>query len=167
MRTPSESKGFTLTELAVAVGVIGLLASLLTAAVLPALKKGRDVKRKSDVAQIGKFLAARGCYVPEGGPGTYDLADLAGELSAKFPQYGASLTALPHDPRGGTDAETKYRYEVTSDGKKCVLYANLEYVHENVTLGALTDPTPGGGVGVLNGVTKGLNGTTRYFQVTN
>lgn len=36
-----------------------------------------------------------------------------------------------------------------------------------ITLPNLTNPTPGGGLGVLKGETTGPNGTKIYFQVSN
>ena len=105
--------------------------------------------------------------MPDAGAGDYDVGDLMAELKAKFPQYAQFIASVPKDPRGGTDAVTKYRYVVTADAAACALYANLEKSDEPVTLVALTAPTPGGGTGVLEASTEGPNGTTRYFQASN
>jgi hypothetical protein len=55
---------------------------------------------------------------------------------------------------------------VTND-KKCALYANLENDSEAVTLNNINMATPGAGNGVFASSTPGINGTNRYFQVSN
>ena len=54
MRKLSTSKGVTLIELLVVVVVIGVLASVVLMVINPLtqFKKGRDTRRKSDLAQI-------------------------------------------------------------------------------------------------------------------
>ncbi|MEY4744493.1 MAG: hypothetical protein RL272_438 [Candidatus Parcubacteria bacterium] len=160
-------RGFTLIEILAAVAVIGVLATLTVAASGNALRQARDVKRKSAVNQLGRFLASGTCYVPDAGAGDYDIGAFIGELKAKFPQYAQFMGALPKDPRGGTDTVTKYRYVVTADASACALYANLENKDEPVTLTAIDAPTPGGGNGVLDAAAPGPNGSTKYFQTSN
>ncbi len=160
-------RGFTLIEALITVAVIGVLATLVSVAAGNALRQARDVKRKTAVRQLGRFLASGTCYVPDAGAGDYDVGQLIGELKTKFPQYAQFMGAFPKDPKGGTDAETKYRYAVTADASACALYANLENKDEPVTLTSLAAPTPGGGNGVLNAVAPGPNGTTRYVQAAN
>lgn len=160
-------RGFTLVEMLITVAVVAVLATLVAAASGSALRQARDVKRKTAVQQLGRFLASGSCYVPDAGAGDYDVGQIIGELKTKFPQYAQFMGALPKDPRGGTEAETKYRYVVTADASACALYANLENKDEPVTLTSLTAPTPGGGNGVLNAAAPGPNGTTRYVQAAN
>lgn len=146
-------------------GIIGILATIVFVFVLPTRNKARDVKRKSDLAQIGRFLAVS-CYEPIGGPGDYDLVQIANELIAKNPSYATYLANVPRDPAKGTDTETFYRYQYASGGR-CALYANLENAAEPITLPKLTSPTAGGGQGVLEAATQGWNGTRKYFQFSN
>ncbi|HTK04701.1 MAG TPA: prepilin-type N-terminal cleavage/methylation domain-containing protein [Candidatus Eisenbacteria bacterium] len=160
-------RGFTLTEILIAIAIIGLLATLGMVAAGGALRQARDVKRKTSIAQIGRFLAGGQCYMPDAGAGDYDLGDIIGEVKAKFPQYAQYMSAVPKDPRGGTEAVTKFRYVVTGDGQACALYANLENKDEPVTLTSLTAPTPGGGSGVFDAAAPGPNGTTRFYQASN
>lgn len=159
-------QGFSLIELLVAVAIIGIIATLVSVSLFSSLKKARDAKRKSDLAQIGRILSA-GCYMPNAGPGEYDLIVLMEELKNKYPQYANFISQTPKDPKSGTASESFYRYVVIEDGTKCVLYANLENINEPVTITGITAPTAGGGTGVLQASSPGWNGTDKYFQISN
>ena len=162
----SSKKGFSLIEIAITIGIIGLLATIVLANTIFARDKARDTKRIADLSQIGRFLTIS-CYQPSGGETSMDLADLAAELVAANPQYSQYLSSVPQDPSTGTPSQTNYTYIVTPDGDSCALYANLEVESTEVTLFSLTDPAPGGGQGVLQGSSVGPNGTNLYFQYSN
>lgn len=170
---PNESEGcrkksgFTLVEVLVVVAIIGVLATIVVAAVGPALAKSRDAKRKFELSQIGRFLTGSSCYIPTAGTGDYDLGAVFAEVLAKNPQYAQMMSKTPRDPRGGTDQKTLYRYAVSEDGQRCVLYANLENRNEAVTITGVTAPMPGRGTGVLQAAVPGVHGTDRFFQVSN
>lgn len=155
-------KGFSLIELIVVIGIIGLLAGIVTVSLAPARVKARDTKRKADLNQIGRFFSASSCYLPNSGPGDYDLAELFNELKNKYPQI--SIAGLPKDPKTGKPERTNYRYKVNEENR-CALYANLENKEEKITLITINSPTAGGGTGTLQG-SIGPNGTTVYFQVS-
>jgi len=161
------TRGLTLVEILTTIGILAILATIVMAAVIPVRKKGRDAKRKFELAQIGRFMAGSSCYEPDGGPGEYDLADLFSEIIIKNPQVKAMIGKVPRDPNGGTDSESFYIYLLSDDGKKCSIYANLENENEKVTLSGITEPTAGRGTGVLEGITIGHNGSNKYFQVSN
>lgn len=157
--------GFSLIELLVVISIIALLGSIVFVALGDTRKKARDTKRKSDLSQIGRFILASECYMPDGGAGDYDFKDLVAELVVKYPQYANFSSSLPIDPKSGNDTISNYRYEVTLD-KHCVIYANFENENEEITLSSLTAPAPNAGTGILNATNPGPNGTTIYYQVS-
>ncbi|MCH7523733.1 MAG: prepilin-type N-terminal cleavage/methylation domain-containing protein [Bacteroidetes bacterium] len=161
-----KKSGFTMIELLVVIGIIGIIASIVIVATSSARIKARDAKRKFEISQIGKFLTLS-CYLPYAGGGEYDFLEIIDEVKIKFPQAGKAISVNPKDPKTGTDTESFYRYIVTADGSKCALYANLENENEEVTLQSLTEPTAGGGSGVLEASSTGWNGSTKYFQASN
>lgn len=158
--------GFTLIEILVVIAIIGTLASIMYVAFGSVTVKARDTKRKAELSQVGKYFSGVKCYLPNAGAGDYDIADLITELKSKYPQYSSFVAKAPRDPKSGTQSKTNYRYIVSSDGKKCSLYANLENKNEPVTLKNINIPTAGGGTGVFAGQT-GANGTDRYYQISN
>lgn len=160
------SRGFSLVEILVVIAIIGVLATIGVVALSGTRAKARDSKRKNDINQIGRFLTF-GCLLPDTGDGEYDLNQLIAELVAKYPQYASSVPKNLKDPKTGTDTISNYKYIVADNGSRCVLYANLENENEPITLPSLTQPTPGGGKGVLESSTAGWNGTNKYFQISN
>jgi len=158
-----KQKAFTLIELLVVIAIIGILAAIIFVASGSATGKARDARRKSDLGQIGRYLAGSDCYIPNAGAGDYDITTLVPELQAKYPQYSNFIQA-PKDPKSGSDTQSNYHYLVV-DTSHCVLYANLENENEPITLSSLTAPTAGGGTGVLHATNTGVNGTNIFYQI--
>lgn len=152
-------------ELIVVIAIVGVLATLAFVYLVGGRDKARDTKRKSDLAQIGRFLSLS-CFTPTAGSGDYDLAVIANELLVRYPQYQSFMASIPQDPKTGNTSQTNYRY-IVSDNNQCALYANLENEAESVTLTEITSPTPGGGQGVFMAPAVGWNGTNLYFQFSN
>lgn len=159
-------RGFTLIEVLIVTAILAVLATIVILALRPARESARDVRRKAEINQIGRFVTL-GCPVPNAGDGDYDLLPLVEELKASRPQISNFITQIPRDPLKGTDSESFYRYVVDSSGlnKKCAVYANLENDSERVTLPGVSVPGSGG-TGVFEGATEGWNGTNKYFQVS-
>jgi prepilin-type N-terminal cleavage/methylation domain-containing protein len=158
-------RAFTLIETLVVISIIGILATTIITSLLGARDKARDVKRKAEISQIGRFLVMS-CYAPDAGDGDYDLMPIAQELLNKNPQYSQYLKMIPKDPKSGSDTESGYRYIVSDNGTKCAIYANLENENEPITL-SITIPTPKGGTGVFRAANNGPNGTQLYYQYSN
>lgn len=161
---PYMRKAFTLVELLVSVAIVGILASIVMVAVLPARRKARDTARVAEMNQMGRFLLAISCYEPKIGPGDYDLQVLYEDLVSVNPGVKQYFSQAPRDPKGGDAAKSGYRYAYTSEGK-CALYANLEDDGARVTLDNLTAPTPGAGTGTLRASVPGPNGGELYYQI--
>jgi len=121
-------------------------------AVAPIRGKARDAKRKDDLSKLGQILYANSCYIPDGGPGDYDIAALVPELVVKYPQYQSYVSFLPYDPKSGNSSQTNYHYVYSDDGH-CRIYANLE--NESEPLGGYVVTGP-----------SGPNGTNIYYQIS-
>lgn len=161
-----KKKGFTLIETLVVIVIIGILASVVFVATGSARGRARDAKRKTELSQMGRFLAGSSCYLPNAGARDYDIADLFEELKIKYPQISQFISEPPSDPKSGTETQSFYRY-IINDSGKCVLYANLENEQEAVTLPSISEPTAGGGSGIFETAVPGWNGSNKYFQVSN
>lgn len=116
------SPGFTLVELLVVVGLIGILTAAILTAFNPVtqIKKGRDTRRKSDLRQVQSALE-------------FYRSDRAGyPLTAAFPACGQPFTygtstymqKIPCDPSGGS-------YTYSSDSLTYTFYACLEYINDS------------------------------------
>lgn len=164
MKNKKNLHGFSLIEILVVIGIIGILSTFVVIALSGVRAKARDSKRKHDLATIGRFMSLS-CYTPTAGDGEYDLSDLAAELLVVNPSYKQYLKSVPIDPLTGTVMQSNFTYIV--DGDKCALYANLENEEEEITLKNIDTPTAGAGVGVLQGTSPGVNNTIIYFQHSN
>lgn len=83
---PSLSKGFTLLELLVVIGIIGLLASILVVNLTSARRRARDTKR---IADIRNLQTAAEDYYGKNGKYPATIADLV---------TGGQIPTWPLDP---------------------------------------------------------------------
>lgn len=92
--------GFTLIEILVAIGVIAVLVSVSTFALNNAREKGRDSKRKQDLAAIAGALALyfeqNGQYPANASEGVPDVSGSGSWISNLVPEY---IEKLPVDPK--------------------------------------------------------------------
>ena len=103
------SRGFTLIELLVVIAIIGILSSVVLASLNSARTKARDARRVADLKQIQIALEI---FYDSNSRYPTVLTELVGSGS------GASLPALPADPRGtgnGTNVNNGYKFAINSD----------------------------------------------------
>ena len=125
----SHKKGFTIIELLVTMALIGVLATVVVFLINPArmLARARDTQRQSDLiailSSIYQYSAEHSGALPDSdgdpltnnfpttptcigtGIGCYDLASAGDAGETIVPVY---MSAIPKDPKTGTDANTGY-----------------------------------------------------------
>jgi type II secretion system protein G len=123
------SRGFTLIELIVVIGILAILSVFLLLAVNPLeqYQKAQDARRKSDLSQIQKALEAyyqdKGRYPANSTDGNYYIQTT--DVITPIKQWGESwspyMTTLPKD--NGT---RRYIYSASPDGQSYWLYTSLQ-----------------------------------------
>jgi prepilin-type N-terminal cleavage/methylation domain-containing protein len=153
-------RGFTLVELMIVMGLLGILASVVLNNFIGTIAKGRDARRKDDLKQIAKGLEAfatdfGGYPASEDGkvmgcrdaPGTEFFACGEG-ISDRFRVYRETidepivyLNTWPRDP----DSQKEYIYVYDSTNGGFALYASLENTNDrDVKVQANGQPDPAG-----------------------
>lgn len=133
--------GFTLMEIMIVIAIIGILATMIIGAFLASQKKGRDVRRKGDLAQLTKALdmynSDQGSYPPAGvggvihGCGTLDTT-VNPPLPSKDCLWGQAWTLIvngntvTYEIQLPSDTQSGRQYYYASDGTYYQLYASLE-----------------------------------------
>jgi len=138
--------GFSLLEMTVVMAIMGILASAAIGAYLASQQKGRDARRKNDLAQMQRALEA---YTADHGLYPAAVASRIGSCGAGGDgacSWGGEFTdvngtvymkQLPKD----LSAQRVYVYATSSDRKKYQLFALLENKNDPaiVTYTALCD----------------------------
>jgi prepilin-type N-terminal cleavage/methylation domain-containing protein len=166
----STAKAFSLIEMLVVIGIIAVLATIVAVATSAVRIKTHDQARMTDLNNIYRFLGTAGggsiaSYWPDSIADDGDLNELLNALSVKF--NTKFFSQAPRDPSAATQSESGYRYRYNNGN--LVIYANLEKKDTPPTL-LFNEPTPAGGRGVFVGTgawANGINGTDRYYQVSN
>ncbi|PIR88840.1 MAG: hypothetical protein COU09_00225 [Candidatus Harrisonbacteria bacterium CG10_big_fil_rev_8_21_14_0_10_44_23] len=128
-----KTKGFTLIEVLIVVGIIGLLASVILVGLNASRSKARDARRVTDLRQVQQGLELY--YVKEG---EYPNANSWSALESDLSSVG--VDSLPTDPKRGGDS---YQYEAGDDQQEYVLQATLEEDYEEgvgLMKDSFTDP---------------------------
>jgi type II secretion system protein G len=132
-------KGFTLIEIMVVIAIMGVLITMIAGSFIASQKKGRDLKRKSDIVQVGKAMEMYfydkgryplgdagtgkfiGCVESVGGPEVAcDWGSTTGWKNATAGVIYMGL--LPKDPT----STQKYWYSSDATGSYYKIYARLE-----------------------------------------
>ena len=159
------SKGFTLIEVLIAVSIIGLISAVALGNFRTSQIKGRDTRRKSDLAQVQKSLELYyndyssypssdgsgrilGCPATSSSPCTWG--------TGSFQDAGSKTTYMPVIPKD-PNAQFYYFYKSSADGGKYQLFARLENTQ---------DPTIVGGLSINCGVTCNFGLASPNVKVT-
>lgn len=101
-----EKKGFTLIELLVVIALLGVMSVLVIPSFNGSLRKSRDTKRKTDLAQIAKALEVyyndAGSY-PVSSNGKIQVGTSTIDWGSAFSNGSVVyMTKLPKDPRSSS-----------------------------------------------------------------
>ena len=163
-----QRKGFTLVELLVAVGIIGVLASVSVVSVNSVRQKGRDAKRISEVKQMQSalegYFSSNSTYPVEGPTvlGSANNVTLCSDNTG-FAAAGCAnpfMQTVNRDPRngaavpGGNNAFYDYTYQSRNSAgdadcaaAPCASYSIQFYLESGTGSfrgGVLTTATPNG-----------------------
>lgn len=130
----TNKKGFTLIEILIVVGIIGLLASVVLSGLGSVRGRGRDTRRVADLRQVqqGLELYYTRCQRYPGGPATSGSSCGSGNpttwqsLRTTLTGSGLGVTSVPSDPIYSDDSTDGYKYAVSGDGQEYILQATLE-----------------------------------------
>ena len=113
-----KNKAFTLIEILVSIGIIGIIAGIVIFQMNGAANAGKDSRRKVDIeaikSAIVSYRAENNNKVP------VESCDIGKDCSSLPTALKAFAGTLPSDPESGT----YYHYE-SSDGTNCKIYATL------------------------------------------
>ena len=157
-------KGFTLVELLIVIGVLGVLAATLIMTVNPIeqIKKSSDSTRKSDLAQIKRALDL---YYDDNGRYPASSADFKITNGASSVAWGSAwqpyMNKLPKDP----SSKNSYLYysPPAAQGQSYYIYANLERGSKDpqaCNAGSVCESISSGGAGFP--VANSCGGTCNY-----
>jgi len=104
---------FTLAELVIVIGIIGVLTVLVFGSIVSSRSKGRDVRRITDMKEIQLALAV---YFDNNRVYPLDTAALSTLVSQRY------MPAIPKDPQTNTD----YEYMTSNSGRNYCLGVKLE-----------------------------------------
>lgn len=120
--TKAKQKGFTLIEVLIVVGIIGLLASVVLSGLGSVRSRGRDARRAADLRQVQQGLEL---YYTRFQSYPTNVTDWE-SLETALENANVGITKISDDPLcSDSDCDDNYRY-VSTDGETYVLQAFLE-----------------------------------------
>lgn len=145
----SAKNGFTLIEILIVVGIIGLLASVVLSGLGSVRGRGRDARRVADLRQVQQGLelyysrcqrypgsAISGSTCGSGDPTTWEA------LRDVLVSSGLGVSSIPSDPLYSDSSQDGYKYAVSPDGQEYVLQATLEDQNSSILKDSYTaNPT--------------------------
>lgn len=114
-----KQKGFTLLELLVVIGIIGILVSLITVSFSNAQKSSRDSRRRQDIVAIQNAMEQ---YYSQN---EFEYPVCTGISCGTLASYFVNSTA-PTDPLNSTVNGVTYQYTYASSISQYSVTANLE-----------------------------------------
>lgn len=142
-------RGFTLIEILIVVGIIGLLASVVLSGLGSVRSRGRDARRAADLRQVQQGLELFYTRYQE-----YPETSSWGQLETKLRTASIGITNISNDPlcsgSSSCDVDENYQY-FAANGEEYVLQALLEDKDSPLKNDSFIDPFEGSRCGDIVG----------------
>ena len=153
LKTSTSQAGFTLVELLVVIGIIGILTTLGIVNHISVLERARDSQRKADLLQMQAALELYRTDV-----GTYPAANLLSSCSGGLVSGSVTyLRKIPCDPKG-TSYYNGGVYPYSTNGSTYWITSCIENGNDTDVRVTATPPT---------GAPAGNCAKSKYFSVYN
>lgn len=128
----NSSKGFTLIEILIVIGIIAILAAIVIVAINPAKQfaQARNTQRESNINTIlnavgQKIADNKGIFTCSGigtnlGSATTSIGSASGNSDLEECLVPTYIPSMVMDPDGGTSADTGYEISTTTTGRVLV-----------------------------------------------